>query len=281
MLPRLILPFIAIAASCSPAKREPVAIPLAATSSVPAASKQAKPLPSGRAPSSPSPPVASAKAPHGSHANLSGIPVTLVTFDSRTHQLKVADQPVGPGSTWADAQAAAVSMDGIAAVNGGFFTPEGGPLGLVVSDGKRSGAMNRASSLGAGFYEGGITPSLRRREGWSAGAAEALQSGPFLIERGKAVAGLSDVSSTARTIIGWDGGTRWFLARTGRCSLASLSAALQGSSPGGVRAAFVLNLDGGRSSDLWISSSVQGGPVTERPLWNKPVRNFLVLQPRS
>jgi hypothetical protein len=42
-----------------------------------------------------------------------------------------------------------------------------------------------------------------------------------------------------------------------------------------------LNLDGGRSSDLWISSAVQGGPLRERPLWNKPVRNFLVLIPRT
>jgi len=41
-----------------------------------------------------------------------------------------------------------------------------------------------------------------------------------------------------------------------------------------------MNLDGGRSSDLWISSRVSGGPLTSRPPWNRPVRNFLILVPR-
>ena len=38
-----------------------------------------------------------------------------------------------------------------------------------------------------------------------------------------------------------------------------------------------LNLDGGRSTDLWVSSSVSGGPASWRTPFNKPVRNFLVL----
>ena len=42
-----------------------------------------------------------------------------------------------------------------------------------------------------------------------------------------------------------------------------------------------MNLDGGRSSDLWISSRVSGGPLTSRPPWNRPVRNFLILLPRE
>lgn len=232
--------------------------------------------------SAPSPaPERPAEAPRAFRGELGGISLSGIAFDSRSHRLAIADQAGGPGSAWADAESAAGAFNGLAAVNGGFFTPEGAPLGLVVSRGKRSGSINRASSLGAGFYKGGISPSLSRREAWSAGMVDALQSGPFLIEEGKATGGLSDASSAARTIIGWDGGTRWFLARTGTCSLASLAAALQGNSPGGVRAVSVLNLDGGRPSDLWISSRVEGGPVSERPFWNKPVRNFLVLVPRS
>lgn len=182
--------------------------------------------------------------------------------------------------TWSDAKAAAASLNGIAAVNGGFFTPEGAPLGLVIANGKRSGSINRASSLGAGFYVDKGSPALLRRESWGGNATEALQSGPFLIDHGKPVGGLSDASSTARTFLGWDGGTGWFIARSGACSLASLAQALNGASLGGVKSLTVLNLDGGRSSDLWISPSVQGGPVSERPFWNKPVRNFLVLVPR-
>lgn len=211
---------------------------------------------------------------------MSGIPITAVTFDSRTHLLAVADQPGGPGSRWADAAAAGRELGGIAAVNGGFFTPEGEPLGLVVSGGKKSGSPNRASSLGAGLFVGGSSPSLRRRDGGT-DAPDVLQSGPFLVENGRTVAGLSKDNSTARTFIGWDGAHGWFIARTGSCSLATLGQALAGAEIGGMKARTVLNLDGGRSSDLWVSADVSGGPVFQRPFWNKPVRNFLVLTPRD
>ncbi len=233
-------------------------------------------------PAEPEPlPAAPAEAPRAFRTRLGGIPVSGIAFDSRTHRLLVADQPGGPGSLWADAAAAAASRGGLAALNGGFFTPEGAPLGLVIAGGKRAGSPNRASSLGAGFYAGGNTPALLRRERWSSGAAEALQSGPFLIERGRPVAGLSGASSGARSFIAWDGGHRWLLARTGACSLADLAEALRGTEPGGVPIRHALNLDGGRSSDLWISPSVEGGPLSERPFWNKPVRNFLILVPRT
>lgn len=198
-----------------------------------------------------------------------------MSFDSRTQRLVVADQEGGPGSKWADAETAAGAYGGLAAINAGFFTPEGKPLGLVVSGGQRRGSLNR-SSLGAGFYAGGSSPALLRRERGGSGP-EVLQTGPFLVESGKASGGLSPKSSTARSFIAWDGGSGWVLARTGGCSLAELAQALVGAELGGVKIHSALNLDGGRSSDLWISSTVAGGPVRERPLWNKPVRNFLVL----
>jgi len=237
--------------------------------------------PAARPTLEPPSPVAS-QAPASAAAlqtTLSSIPITLVAFDSRTHRLAIADQAGGPGSRWADAEAAARDLGGIAAVNAGFFTPEGKPLGLVVTGGKRISPINRTSSLGAGLFIGGNSPSLQRRE-LPANSPEALQSGPFLVENGHAISGLSQDGSTARTVLGWDGGHGWFIARTGGCSLAQLGQALAGAEVGGVKARTVLNLDGGRSSDLWVSSAVSGGPVSQRPFWNKPVRNFLVLLPR-
>lgn len=210
---------------------------------------------------------------------LSGISITAVAFDSRSHRLVVADQPGGPGSQWPDAKAAAAARNGIAAVNGGFFTPEGAPLGLVIAGGKRAGSLNRASSLGAGLYVDHGAPALVRRETGETGG-ELLQSGPFLVENGRSIPGLSPESSTARTFLGWDGASGWFIARSGPCSLAGLSKALEGAKIAGVPCRSVLNLDGGRSSDLWAGSTLDGGPVSQRPFWNKPVRNFLVLQPR-
>ena len=270
----VILPF-AVLASCAPEKR---AEPIAEAAAVPALHATEAPTP--KPVQLPAAATSPAAGPRVVRSAVGGISLTAVTFDSRTHRLAVADQPGGPGSKWADAQTAGSSLGGLAAVNAGFFTPEGGPLGLVVSGGKRAGSVNRASSLGAGFYSDGGSPALLRREKWSGTASDAVQSGPFLIEKSRPVPGLSQQSSTARTIIGWDGGSRWFLARSGACSLAGLGQALDGAEIGGIKPVAVLNLDGGRSSDLWISGSVQGDQIVERPFWNKPVRNFLVLLPR-
>lgn len=210
---------------------------------------------------------------------VSGIPITAVTFDSRSHRLVVADQPGGPASRWPDAKSAAASRLGLAALNGGFFTPEGAPLGLLIAGGKAAGTLNRASSLGAGLLVDDGSPALIRREAGRRGS-ELLQSGPFLVEQGRPVAGLSPESSTARSFVGWNRGHGWFIARSGPCSLQALAKGIAGIRVGGVPARCVLNLDGGRSSDLWIGPSIAGGPLEQRPFWNKPVRNFLILIPR-
>ncbi|MCW1883185.1 phosphodiester glycosidase family protein [Luteolibacter flavescens] len=269
-----------LVASCAP--QAPVEMPRAAVEvqsnapakpEVAAPSAAPAPAPVAEAPAHP------ASAPQVIRTTLNGISVTAVVFDSRTHRLAIADQAGGPGSQWPDAASAARSLGGVAAVNAGFFTPEGKPLGLVVTGGKKISPLNRASSLGAGLFIGGTSPALLRR-GQATSSPEVLQSGPFLVENGRVVSGLSPDSSTARTVLGWDGGSGWFIARTGGCSLAGLGHALAGAEIRGVKARTVLNLDGGRSSDLWVSSTVSGGPVSERPFWNKPVRNFLVLVPR-
>ena len=56
-----------------------------------------------------------------------GIKFHIVTFDSRKQELTISDQLNGPGSLYKDAQAATRSNNGIAAINAGFFTPEGKP----------------------------------------------------------------------------------------------------------------------------------------------------------
>ena len=266
---RLLLPTALFFTCCTP--QAPVApMPAGHTETVSASKAEKTP---------PAPPETPARAPQVVDTVISGIPITAVTFDSRSHRLTIADQPGGPGSRWADAEAAAKDLGGIAAVNGGFFTPEGKPLGLLVKGGKRISPPNNSSSLGAGIYAEENPPVLLRRERGS-DVNEILQSGPFLVENGRGISGLSTESSTARTILGWDDRHGWFIARTGACSLAGLAKALAGADFNGVKVRTALNLDGGRSSDLWVSSKVSGGPLSQRPFWNKPVRNFLVLIPR-
>jgi len=225
------------------------------------------------------PRVSNAFAPRAFETSIGGIPAEGVRFHASTHRLTVADQSAGPGSQWPDAKSA--GSGALAAINASFFNPDGSPLGLVITQGQRRGAMNRASSLGAGFFVESASSRLEilRREKFQ-GGREAIQSGPFLVEDGRTVGGLSETTSSARSFIATDGAGGWVLVRTGPCSLAGLGRALRGAGLDGVSVRTALNLDGGRSSEIWISGELTGGPRFTRPLWNKPVRNFLVLRAR-
>jgi hypothetical protein len=215
-----------------------------------------------------------------------GVMFEGVAFDSRSQRLAVVDQAGGPGSEFADAQSAALARSGLAAANAGFFTPEGAPLGWVIAEGRKAGGWNSASSLGSGIWhqDAGGNVAISRRESLGRDRAssmrELLQAGPMLVENGRAVGGLEGAKSSVRTLLVWDGGSRWWLGRTSPCTLAACAAALSQSGPAGWKARHALNLDGGRSADLWISDQVRGGPLTRRAAWNRPVRNFLVLLDR-
>jgi hypothetical protein len=225
------------------------------------------------------------RPPRFTAGEISGITFEGVAFDSRSHRLVVADQAKGPGSQFTDAAAAARSVGGIAAINAGFFTPAGAPLGLVVSAGKSSGNWNPASSLGSGVWhenEAGTTEISRREQlgrSTAGGMRELIQAGPLLVENSQPVSGLDAAKTSVRMVILWDGETRWWIGRGSPCSLANLGLALANSQPAGWKIHHALNLDGGRSADLWVSGAVSGGPAVRRPAWNRPVRNFLVLRP--
>lgn len=281
---RFLLPLLLLA-SCTP--YEPATAPpqkKAATAPPPAAA--ITPIPLTEAPKiseNPNPPA----APTLVTRNLPEFNLEGVAFDSRTHRLRVIDQEDGPGTTFTDAAHAGTSRSALAAINAGFFTPEGEPLGLLVAAGKSAGSWNSATSIGSAIWHeshSGTSRISRRNETNPATAKqmrETLQSGPMLVDRGLAVSGLESDKTSARCFIAWDGGTRWFIGRTSPCPLNSLAATLASGKHCGWTIHRAMNLDGGRSSDLWISSSVSGGPLTSRPPWNRPVRNFLILVPRG
>jgi uncharacterized protein YigE (DUF2233 family) len=211
-----------------------------------------------------------------------GIVFNLVTFDSRNQHLVVADQSNGPASAWAAADSAAKAHDGIAAINAGFFTPAGKPLGIVISKGEKRGFFNK-SSLGSGlFYHTANGATISRSSAWSTLSknppSHLLQSGPMLLEKSKPVSGLSSQNARPRSFIATDGKNHWCIGHANSCTLSQLSKALTSLKTPGFKASTALNLDGGRSSDLWVSSKVNGGSKTIRPFWNKPVRNFLILK---
>ena len=220
------------------------------------------------------------------HSVLSqGITISAVYFDDRKFQLTVADQADGCGSQWLDAKSAALSCDGYAAINGGFFTPEGKPLGLLVASGIKRGSLNN-SSLGAGIFISSKNKSaIVRRELYAPSSVannveNILQAGPMLVEHGKATSGLSDQNERPRSFIAWDGNHHWAIGHIDSSTLAGVAKALSETSLNGFKASTVLNLDGGRSSDLWAGPRVPSGPKTHRSFLNKPVRNYLVITSR-
>ena len=214
-----------------------------------------------------------------------GITISAVCFDDRKFQLTVADQADGCGSQWMDAQSAAMSCNGYAAINGGFFTPEGKPLGILVASGIKRGSLNQ-SSLGAGIFISSKNKSaILRREHYAPSSVthnveNLLQAGPILIEHGKPTIGLSDNNARPRSFIAWDGKHHWAIGHIDSSTLAAAARALSETSLIGFKASAVLNLDGGRSSDLWAGPRVPGGAKTHRSFLNKPVRNYLVITSR-
>ena len=108
-----------------------------------------------------------------------------------------------------------------------------------------------------------------------------IQAGPFLVENDIAVGGLENQKRSPRSFLVWDGGSRWALGYADKASLAELATALAAQPVTQLDITTALNLDGGRSSDLWVSAEVPGGPLNTRTLWNRPVRNYLLLHRQS
>ena len=222
-------------------------------------------------------------------AEVAGVTLTYLSFDTRTHTLAVVDQAT-VGSEFQSAAAVTRAKGALATINGGFFTPEGQPLGLVYQNGKKSGSLNTASSLGSGVVyvdEKLAQPVIARRatfQGWLKDPAfnpkEVLQTGPFLVEDGRAVSGLSNDQARVRSLLLWDGEHHFAIAQCAPISLRNLGGALAKQPLSGFKVQVALNLDGGRSADLNISSKVPGGPINLRTWLNKPVRNYVIVKPQ-
>ena len=205
-----------------------------------------------------------------------GIDLTAVTFDRRDYSLRVVDQKGGPGSQYDDAEEAAEGAP--AAINGGFFGPDGEPVGLVITGGERRGYFNSSSYLGTGILDGeAVTLSTRKSKRRS---SELLQSGPRLVWQGETLTGLSSNNPRPRSFLIWDGAEHFGLAYANSASLKGLSTALENQAIPGFPIRYALNLDGGTSCDLWVSGSVPGGGFSKSSFFRKKARNYLVLSHR-
>ena len=213
--------------------------------------------------------------------NSRGVALTFLLFDDREYKIAVADKERGPATEWLTAQAAAISHGAVASINGGFFTPEGEPLGLVIENGKRIGSWNSQSSLASGLLSVEKFPRLLRRQYWRSFSPtrHLLQTGPFLVENNVEVRDLNDREARPRSFIAWNGRHRWAFGFAEGATLAGLGSALAAQPLSEINITTAINLDGGRSSDLWVSPEIPGGGLSTRKIWNSPVRNYLLLLP--
>jgi hypothetical protein len=210
--------------------------------------------------------------------NGDSVDLQLVYFDSRSHELKIIDQPedgAGAGQITACMRLAGA----IAGVNGGFFTPQFTPMGLMIADGNPTGTW-QSNKLLTGAVVVRHSPQLL----WNSEALKSLsarhliQTGPRLVDSGKPVASLERRKHVPRTFIATDGSHRWIFGLARHTSLGELAEIL--ATPDllpGFQVHRALNLDGGRSSAIYYRTA--DGREQSAPGWST-VRNYLGIVPR-
>lgn len=199
--------------------------------------------------------------------------IHLVSFDRKKCGLVVLDRPQPHGDL-----AAVMREHGcLAGVNGGYFHADRTPVGLVISRSKTIHPLQRAkliSGVVAAFGTGQMAllrvgEYLQRPRG----AQEALQAGPFLVDRGKLVAGLDARRSARRTVVLADANGVCALLVSSAGTLAEMAELLAGATvlDDGRRIQRALNLDGGSSTGLWVKADPEPFYLPE----GKEVRNYL------
>lgn len=203
----------------------------------------------------------------------------VIAFDERRCAVRVIDQPDASagGGVIANAMRECGAVGG---VNGGYFTPEFQPLGLMIASGRPAGTFATSALLGGLLTCTDGRPRLLWRNEYSpaAGSTDLVQAGPRLVDAGRALAKLDGVKSRPRTFVATDGHGGWALGIVNSLTLGDLAELL--ASPDiipGFRIARALNLDGGRSSAIWMRTA--GGTEISEPGWST-VRNFIAVIPR-
>ena len=202
----------------------------------------------------------------------------VIVFDSRQNTLRVVDQP----DSWAGGGAMDDALDAIGAiagVNGGFFSPNFEPLGLMIAKGRRSGSWQANKLLTGSLAVSQGTPRLVwNAEGrHEASASDFLQAGPRLVDGGRAMTSLDATKHAARTFTATNGAHLWAIGVVRSTSLAELGRMLASREliPG-FAISRALNFDGGRSSAIHARLS-DASTITE-PGWST-VRNYVAVVP--
>jgi hypothetical protein len=206
------------------------------------------------------------------------VELKLVVFDTAHCSLRVVGQS-SRDKAGRLAQAMR-SMGAIAGCNGAYFTPEFLPLGLEISQGVRTGTLERSSLLGGVIAVRKGRPVLLWRDEFveQSGITDLVQAGPRLVNGGLPVKGLEATKSRVRTFVLTDCAGRWAIGLCEHVTLRELSDLL--CAKGIITEMEVeraLNLDGGSSSGFWFRGA-DGEEHYDREF--ATVRNFLAVVPK-
>jgi uncharacterized protein YigE (DUF2233 family) len=195
----------------------------------------------------------------------------LAQFSTKSATVRLLDNPNGDD----DLAAAARRARAIAGVNGGYFDPQNAPVGLLLSEGKLIAPLRKARLLSGVLVVSKSRLELVRSAEYASrkNVLAALQCGPFLVEGGKAVAGLNDTRPARRTFVVTAGPDR---AAIGFCSSVTLAQLGNLLATPELKIQRALNLDGGSSSAFWFNGERGVVSIPEQ----KAVRDFVVVAPK-
>ncbi len=198
-------------------------------------------------------------------------------FDTRRFQFRVVDDAE---AALAGASAAAARVRGVAAVNGGYFDTDFRPMGLRAAAGAITQGPARSRLMTGMLVQTASKPLLLRTGEYRPGrnTLEAIQCGPYLVDQGRAVAGLEKTRRARRTVVVAGPDTTWALVMLESPTLAGAAEVL--ATPGaipGLPVRRALNLDGGKSTAFYAATA--GGP--EEVTGFARVRDYLAVVPRQ
>jgi hypothetical protein len=166
---------------------------------------------------------------------------------------------------------------GLAGINGGYFDANLDPIGLLISNGRVVHKLQKAKILTGIFYVKNGRPFLARVRDFpgTEGIQEAVQCGPFLLDGGRAVSGLDDRRTAARTFVFSCGASMWGFGICRSVTLEDMGDILaQATLIPEHHISRALNFDGGSSSTFYARADDRIIFSEQRPV----VSNYLVVQ---
>lgn len=198
--------------------------------------------------------------------------IVLYRFDPSAYRLSFAAASSARNVVdWSEALPSAALV-----ANGGYFHEDLTPSGWLSASGARVGT--RSFDLDkSGLLVGGDRPRIvdTGSEDFPAGAADALQSYPFLVKDGAAAVKDDSGKAARRTFVGFDAAGRFYVGAVDN-GVVSLHALAKRLADLDIAWTHVLNLDGGPSTGFRAKA---GGWLEASPSWDM-VPNVVVVTKR-